>query len=381
MAFSLIRLIKLFVGLTGSLLLLSACKSDMANHLKPLSYAMVSRMEKLDMKKSDPIYIRLFKKESELEVWKKTKSGKYALLKTYDICKWSGELGPKIKEGDRQAPEGFYTIRPSQMNPNSSYHLSFNMGFPNSFDRAHGRTGSHLMVHGACSSRGCYAMEDEQIQEIYALGRDAFIGGQRAFDVHAFPFRMTPENMAEHHGNQHFAFWQMLKDGYDHFEVSHMPPKVDVCGYKYVFDAKSPGSFLPTSTCPSYTLDENLQLALAAKRQKDEQRFDIALAKLKKAGGATQVAAVSGKNVPPSKALPIESQIDKATTLSDPLADDVESATQTPAIPQTTAVPAPTPRAAPETPAGVIGTHMSPKALPQPSERKALSRYISGFFR
>ena len=77
-----------------------------------------------------PILVRIFKEESELEVWKQETTGRFALLKTYPICRWSGELGPKIKEGDRQAPEGFYTITPGQMNPNSNYYLAFNIGYP-----------------------------------------------------------------------------------------------------------------------------------------------------------------------------------------------------------------------------------------------------------
>ena len=144
-----------------------------------------------NMDEESPILVRLFKEESELEVWKQDRDGRFALLKTYPICRWSGDLGPKIKEGDRQAPEGFYNITPAQMNPNSQYYLSFNIGYPNAYDRAYGRTGAHLMVHGDCSSRGCYAMTDEQIAEIYALGARSFFGGQTSFQVQAYPFRMT----------------------------------------------------------------------------------------------------------------------------------------------------------------------------------------------
>ena len=138
--------------------------------MKPLSPEMVAELTQKNMPSESPILVRLFKQEAELEVWKQDASGRYALLKTYPICRWSGELGPKIKEGDRQAPEGFYNITPAQMNPNSQYYLAFNMGYPERLRRAHGRTGAHLMVHGDCSSRGCYAMTDEQIGEIYALG-------------------------------------------------------------------------------------------------------------------------------------------------------------------------------------------------------------------
>ena len=183
----------------------------------PLKPETVALLQEKGMSKSSPIVVRLFKQESELEVWKPNREGRYELFKSYPICRWSGELGPKIKEGDRQAPEGFYTIVPGLMNPNSSYYLAFNTGFPNAFDRAHGRTGGDLMVHGDCSSRGCYAMTDEQIAEIYALGRESFMGGQRSFQVQAYPFRMTAENLAKHRNNPNMAFWRMLKEGNDQF--------------------------------------------------------------------------------------------------------------------------------------------------------------------
>ncbi len=192
------------------------------------------------MDKDSPILVRIFKEEAELEVWKKNRDGEFALLKTYPICRWSGDLGPKMKEGDRQAPEGFYTITPGQMNPNSNYYLAFNTGYPNAYDRAWDRTGSELMVHGDCSSRGCYAMTDEQIQEIYALARESFFGGQKDFQFEAFPFRMTALNMAKHRNNPNFAFWKMIKEGYDHFEATHQEPKVAVCEKRYVFDAAAP---------------------------------------------------------------------------------------------------------------------------------------------
>jgi murein L,D-transpeptidase YafK len=159
---------------------------------------MLVDLEAKRMSKESPILVRIFKEEAELDVWKQDNSGRFALLRTYPICRWSGELGPKIKQGDRQAPEGFYTISPGQMNPNSSYYLAINTGFPNAYDRANGRTGAFLMIHGDCASAGCYAMTDEQIAEIYALAREAFFGGQKSFQLEAFPFRMTPLNMARH---------------------------------------------------------------------------------------------------------------------------------------------------------------------------------------
>jgi murein L,D-transpeptidase YafK len=227
----------------------------------PLSEKTLGEIQSKNMDTDSPILVRLFKEEAEMEVWKKNRDGEFALLKTYPVCRWSGDLGPKIKEGDRQAPEGFYTITPGQMNPASNYYLAFNTGFPNAFDRAWNRTGSELMVHGDCSSRGCYAMTDEQIQEIYALARESFFGGQKEFQFEAFPFRMTALNMAKHRNNPNFAFWKMIKEGYDDFEATHQEPKVAVCEKHYVFDAAPPANsskplkFDPRGKCPAYQLD------------------------------------------------------------------------------------------------------------------------------
>src|SRR5499427_6692916 len=165
------------------------------------------------------------------------------------------------------------------MNPNSSYYLAFNTGFPNAYDRAMGYTGAELMVHGDCSSRGCYAMTDEQIQEIYALARESFFGGQKAFQLQAFPFRMTPLNMAKHRNSPNLAFWKMLKTGYDHFEVSRLEPKINVCERRYVFDAESPNGsnaplrFDPAGRCPAYEINPELAEAVTAKEKSDDAQF------------------------------------------------------------------------------------------------------------
>jgi len=245
--------------LAASALLLAGCQidefGDGQKHLRPLSYAAQERLQSLGMKKNAPIMVRIYKQEAELEIWKQSESGRYVLFKTYQICRWSGKFGPKIAEGDRQAPEGFYLVTPALMNPASKYYLSFNLGFPNRFDRAYGRTGSHLMVHGSCSSRGCYAMTDEQMQEIYSMAREAFRGGQDAFQVQAFPFRMTAENFVQNKDSEHLEFWKMLKRGHDHFEVAKVPPKLDVCDRKYVFNAVAideSARFDATRACPTF---------------------------------------------------------------------------------------------------------------------------------
>ncbi len=146
---------------------------------RELPAALLSLLAQKKMPRLSPILLRIFKEESELEVWKQTAAGRFELLKLYPVCRWSGELGPKLHEGDYQAPEGFYAITPKLMNPNSSYYLAINIGFPNAFDAANDRDGSFLMIHGNCASVGCYAMTDEQIGEIYALARDAFSAASR----------------------------------------------------------------------------------------------------------------------------------------------------------------------------------------------------------
>ncbi len=181
-----------------------------------------------------PIHLRIFKLESELEIWMADADGVHALLRTLPICAWSGELGPKLAEGDGQAPEGFYTVRRGQLNPASRFHLSFDLGFPNAYDRAHGRTGSYLMVHGACVSIGCYAMTDAGIEIIYTLVDAALAHGQRAVPVHAFPFRYDrPDAAARISASPWQDFWRELEPAWQAFEATRRLPQVRVEGRRY----------------------------------------------------------------------------------------------------------------------------------------------------
>ncbi|KUM26292.1 hypothetical protein AU467_22345 [Mesorhizobium loti] len=208
---------------------------------RPVPAALLADMSRKSMSPSAPILVRIFKQESELEIWKRDRSGKFALLKTYPMCRWSGQLGPKKRIGDRQAPEGFYTVSAGMLNPNSQYYLSFNLGYPNKLEAALGYSGEALMVHGACSSSGCYALTDEGVAEIYAVAREAIKAGQESFQVQAFPFRMTPRNMVENRNDPNFSFWTDLKRGYDIFEVTRHQPKVSYCDGRYVFDTEFEG--------------------------------------------------------------------------------------------------------------------------------------------
>ena len=247
------------------------------NPNKPLPEKVLKKMKAKGMRTSSPITMRIIKDEHLLEIWKQKESGRYDLIAAYNICAWSGKLGQKKKEGDRQAPEGFYTIRAPQLNPASKYFLAFDTGYPNAYDRSHGFTGTNLMVHGACSSSGCYSMTDESVQEIFAFARDSLKGGQESFVLQALPFRMTAEKMAYYSGDPNFPFWNMIKEGYDHFELTRQPPKVDFCEKKYVFN-RTPadgGKFQANASCVPSTLSAELESAYSTYQSK----YDVAFAK------------------------------------------------------------------------------------------------------
>jgi murein L,D-transpeptidase YafK len=237
---------------------LSACAGidTPAAHLMPLPKETVALLGKKRMEARAPIFIRIYKEESELEVWKLRDDGRFYHLKTFPICNWSGQLGPKVREGDGQSPEGFYTITRGQMNPSSQYHLAFNLGYPNPFDRSNRRSGSALMVHGGCGSSGCYAMTDALMEEVYALVREAFDGGQTVVHVHAFPFRMSKDNMTRHAKSQWRGFWRTLKEGYDYFELTRQVPTVAVCNRRYVVNVHlsggDPTKLNPEAACPAF---------------------------------------------------------------------------------------------------------------------------------
>lgn len=183
-----------------------------------------------------PVFIRIFKQSNELEVWLKN-GNSFKLFKSYKICTYGfAGLGPKEKQGDGKAPEGFYRVYPKSLNPVSNFHLAFNLGYPNEFDRAHKRTGSALMIHGDCVSIGCYAMTDKAIEEIYALADGAFRNGQKSISVHIFPFRMTEEGMNKYDDSKNINFWRNLKEGHDYFEKEKNPPRVSVINKKYKFN-------------------------------------------------------------------------------------------------------------------------------------------------
>lgn len=291
---------------------LAACGSapEIAPADQPLTKQSLMLLGKKGMAPEAPIFVRIFKEESELEVWKARDDGRFYHFKTYPICNWSGELGPKQKEGDKQAPEGFYTVASHQLNPNSQFHVSFNLGYPNAYDKAHGRTGQFLMVHGKCKSAGCYAMTDALMEEIYALAREAIKGGQKSFEVHAFPFRMTADNMESHKSSRWMPFWKTLKQGYDHFEAHRLPPTVATCERKYHVNV----SYAPTASfeaderCPSFSRP---QIAPFVPKPSEQQ---IAAERISVPGPKTRLA----QSIDPNGVEPVPGSLAVAEDVSAP---------------------------------------------------------------
>ena len=246
--------------------------------MQALSSETMTALQEAGVSPQAPMLIRAYKQESEFEVWKMRPDGTYVHVRTFPICRWSGQLGPKTHEGDRQSPEGFYSITPAMMNPHSAYYLSFNIGYPNAYDRAHGATGGLVMVHGVCSSAGCFSMTDAQIAEIYALARESFAGGQRAIQMQSYPFHMNAQNLAKYRLDPNMPFWRELKKGHDHFEAMKHDVNVAVCGSHYVFDAKSAngGALEAEAACPPLKYDQEIQ----AKADERARADDAAVAEL-----------------------------------------------------------------------------------------------------
>ena len=401
------RLIRLGFALALPLALAVGCQVDDLSPKaeKQLPVKLVSLMKSKGMSKSSPIMLRIFKEEGVLEIWKKKDTGRFDLVTTYNICKWSGRLGPKFMESDRQAPEGFYSVRPAQMNPKSSYHLSFNIGYPNAFDRVRGRTGGNLMVHGACSSAGCYSMSDEQVEEIFAFARDAFRGGQRDFQVQAFPFRMTPQNMARYRDDPNYGFWQNLKEGYDNFELTKVPPKVDVCEKRYVFNQVAPEgySFSAAGACPPSAQPDNLRLAYEALQSRQQSTFSSLIS----SGGSLpapqpsiagpkeaaviakwQNARIRGERVsreapyfskPAIPTSPAPPPVVNAAPVAAPAVPEqsaqpapvVEQAAVAPDAPAVQPAPPPVPTPSPEEQAGAFPPPPEAPATPEPAQQQA----------
>lgn len=216
------------------LLFVTACTTNPSHRPVHMTDApLEQRLSKVRAKQSDPIFIRIFKEERMLEIWYGKKNGQFKRFTDYPICYYSGPLGPKKYQGDKVSPEGFYKVSRSALNPYSQYYRSFDLGFPNQYDRFKGYTGNYLMVHGDCVSVGCYAMTDKQMDEIYKLVAASLKGGQESVSVHVFPFRMTDARLNREKNSPHYKFWVELKEGYDYFEQYKRVPNVGISNGKY----------------------------------------------------------------------------------------------------------------------------------------------------
>jgi murein L,D-transpeptidase YafK len=374
-------------------------------HLAPVPAALQAAMQAADVAPNAPILVRAFKKEAEMEVWRQARNGRYVLVKTYPVCRWSGRLGPKGAKGDRQTPEGFYPVAPRQMNPNSAFHLSFDTGFPNAYDRSIGASGSALMVHGTCSSSGCYAMTDAGIEEIYALAREAFAGGQWAFQFQSFPFRLTAENIVRYRADPNVAFWAQLKEGFDRFEATKVEPTIGTSAKRYVYfpygdrlveaqalerinrEAIRVAQLLSQGTqAATLSYDDGgmnpsfLALARAGATLGEVSRPEaLAAAGVERAvpGTATRQAfrMPTLRMLPPPEAPP-PAQIEPAMALADPASQTADGAPATPAAPAEPQAPAPVAVAdasaattVPPEPAPTAAPPAPPAAPPAPPRR------------
>jgi len=287
------------LALAAAWTLVSCAKiEDVPAHLRPLPRDTMMLLGKKGMDAQTPVYIRIFKDESELEIWKQREDGRFYHLKTYPICNWSGDLGPKVRQGDRQAPEGFYMVTREQMNPDSKFHLAMNLGYPNAFDRSQGRTGEALMIHGKCKSAGCYAMTDALIEEIYAIARESFLGEHDGFQVHAFPFRMTDENMVRYAKHEAYPFWRTLKEGYDYFELTRQLPTVAICNRHYVVNVAmrggDPTRLDPGGACPAFLRPRPDPFKPKPGEQLAEQRIVVPGTKMRSLASASEGTTRSG---------------------------------------------------------------------------------------
>jgi murein L,D-transpeptidase YafK len=186
------------------------------------------------LKLGSPVFIRVYKQTSEMELWVQ-QGPRYVHFKTYGICRWSGFLGPKFYEGDRQSPEGLYRITTSDLIVNRRWDRAMNINFPNSFDSMNGRGGSGILIHGGCGSIGCFAVQNESVEDVYGAVRAALKGGQAYVPVLALPFRFTSLAPEKEDTLQMSEFWADLRRADLLFERDKIPPAAWICDGRYLF--------------------------------------------------------------------------------------------------------------------------------------------------
>ena len=336
----------------------------------PDTAQFAARLAAQGLKPGLPAFLRIFKAQSELEVWME-KDGAYVLFATYPICHWSGTLGPKIREGDKQTPEGFYTITARQLHRLGRWTRALNLGFPNAFDESLKRDGSYILVHGGCSSVGCFAMTNPVIEEIYSLTSAALRAGQRYVPVHVFPFRMTEENIASHKASEWRDFWMNLKEGYDAFERTKRPPYVSVCDGRYRIEemtasppeAGAPGPLAVCGPTAAALLDSDKSAWLVALELTSLPLSPVPVETRPVATVPADQAQMNQAAVPPSQSFPSQS----FPSLAQP------SPAQLPSPLQQLPLPASLPSHNPSPSQQMTQAAVPPDPLMEPESRKAVA--------
>ncbi len=187
-----------------------------------------------DLKLGSPVFIRIYKNTSRMELWVQ-QGARYALFKTYGICRWAGGLGPKMHEGDNQSPEGLYHISSEDLIVNPRWHRAMNINYPNRFDVMNGRGGSGILIHGKCASVGCFAIQDANVEEVYDAVRAALHNGQARIPVLALPFSFAKYAPAVEDTAKMNDFWSDLRRADILFDRDRLPPTAYVCDGRYYF--------------------------------------------------------------------------------------------------------------------------------------------------
>jgi murein L,D-transpeptidase YafK len=231
------RIALVAVLLVASMASLSPVRADVGQGSRAARSGLEDELAARGFALGAPAFIRVFKESSTLELWL-WKNGRFHPFRSYPICKWSGELGPKLAEGDRQSPEGVYFISGRDLIVNARWHRAMNLGFPNSRDRALGLTGSGILIHGKCSSIGCFSLTDRFVEDIYEVIAAALDAGQPRITVQVFPFPLTRASLERHAGDAWIDFWVRLKRGHDLFLRDGLPPRTFVCLGEYAFQPR-----------------------------------------------------------------------------------------------------------------------------------------------
>jgi murein L,D-transpeptidase YafK len=213
---------------------LGARRSPYGKAVAAKAIELSKAFEEKGLKLGSPVFIRVYKQTSEMELWIE-KGSRYVLFKTYGICRWSGGLGPKYYEGDRQSPEGLYRITSADLIVNARWDRAMNINYPNSFDVMNGRSGSGILIHGKCGSIGCFAIQDRNVEEVYAAVREALKGGQAYIPVLSLPFRFASLAPSKQDTRQMSEFWSDLRRADLLFARDRLPPAAWICDGRYYF--------------------------------------------------------------------------------------------------------------------------------------------------